>query len=310
MVVLLQLPEGLKHKAPDIIKKYNLENVVLSASAMYGGCDIAIDEAKAIGANKIIHVGHNYFPLKRNIDGITVEYIPYYIDIEIGWPELVEELKANNIKTISILTTAQYLHLYDKIVEYFNNMGFINEVKKGPFCSNIGQVLGCDGYGVSSKAEAIIVIADGYFHWTAIPYEISKNIPVYGLDPFTKKHIKVNKAIQELNRKRIASIFKAAEAKRYGILVSTKPGQFSLKLALKMEKELKELNREAYILVANNLDPATISNFIFLEAFINTACPRIVDDINQYNKPILNPDGYKLMLKIIKGEVENIDIFY
>lgn len=302
MTVLLQLPEGLKHKAPEIIKKYELKDVVISASAMYGGCDIAIDEAKAIGANKIIHVGHTYFPLQRKLDNIIVEYIPYYIDIEIGWPELIKELKSKNISTISILTTSQYLHVYNKIEEYFAKEGFKNDVKKGPFCSNTGQILGCDGYGVGSNSQAIIIIADGYFHWTAIPYNISKRIPVYGLDPFTKKYVLVNQEIEKLHKIRIASIFKAAEAKSYGILVSTKPGQFGIKLAIKMQKELQELNREAYILLANNLDPNTISNFLFLEALINTACPRIVDDVLQYKKPIVNPDGYKIMIKIIKGE--------
>lgn len=302
MITLLQLPEGLKHKAPEIIEKYNLGDVVISASAMYGGCDIAIDEAKAIGATRIVHVGHTYFPLKRKIDGVIVEYIPYNIDIDVDWPELIEELKSRNIKKISILTTAQYHHMYKKMEDYFKDAGIENKVKKGPFCSEQGQVLGCDGTGVGDDVQAVVVIADGMFHWTAIPYYIARKIPVYGLDPYTKKHVLVNDYIERLHRRRVASIIKASQARSFGILVSTKPGQYSYRLAVKIKEELKELGREAYILLGNNLDPTTISNFLFIEALINTACPRIVDDIEQYNKPIVNPDGYRKMIMLMKGQ--------
>ncbi len=302
MTILLQLPEGLKHKAIDIIEKYNLEDVVISASPMYGGCDIAIDEAKAIGADKIVHIGHTYFPLKRSINGIIVEYIPYNIDIEIDWPDLIDELKKNQLDRISILTTAQYHHLYYKIEQYFKNAGIENRVKKGPLCTEYGQVLGCDGTAVGDDVKAVLVIADGTFHWTAIPYNIAKKIPVYGLDPFTKKYVLVNDQIEKLHKRRIASIIKAAQAKSFGILVSTKPGQYSYRLAIKMKQELITLGKQAYILVSNNLDPNSISNFLFIEALINTACPRIVDDIEQYKKPIVNPDGYRKMIKLIKGQ--------
>ncbi|MEM0356500.1 MAG: diphthamide biosynthesis enzyme Dph2 [Candidatus Anstonellales archaeon] len=301
MVVLIQLPEGLKHKTPEIIKKLNIANeqIVISASAMYGGCDIAIDEARAIGADKIIHVGHTYFPLRRELNGIEVEYIPYYIDINIGWPELIDELKSRSIKVLSILTTTQHYHQYEQIVKYFEENGFENRVRKGPFCSNTGQVLGCDAYAIDESAQAAVIIADGVFHWTAATHVVDRML-VYGLNPHTGKFTIVNDLLRKMNNRRMASIFKAAEMNRFGILVSTKPGQFSYRLAEKMKRELEKYGKEVYILVANNLDPNTISNFVFIEAFINTACPRIVDDVEQYKKPIVNPDGFKILIELIR----------
>ena len=146
-MILLQLPEGLKNKANDFIQqlkqKYN-EEIVISGSPMYGGCDIAIDEAKAIGARKIIHVGHTEFPLNRSLDGIEVEFIPYYINIEINWPFVIEEFRSKGYRKISILTTTQHMHQYKEIEKYFADNGFYNVVKRGPCCSHIGQVLGCD----------------------------------------------------------------------------------------------------------------------------------------------------------------------
>lgn len=306
MVVLVQLPEGLKHKAPEIIKNLNIDDqIVISASAMYGGCDIAIDEAKAIGAKKIIHVGHTYFPLRRQLNGIEVEYVPYYIDIKVDWPDILEDLKSKNIKIISLLTTTQHQHQYQEIVEYFHKHGFENRVRKGPFCSNSGQVLGCDAYAIDEAAQAAIIIADGIFHWTAATHVADKML-VYGLNPHTGKFSIINDLLHKINNRRMASIFKAAEMHRFGILVSTKPGQFSYRLAEKMKNELEKYGKEAYILVANNLDPNTISNFTFIEAFINTACPRIVDDVEQYKKPIVNPDGFRTLIERIRSHHQNL----
>ncbi|MBI4399825.1 diphthamide synthesis protein, partial [Candidatus Micrarchaeota archaeon] len=63
MRVLLQFPEGLKSKALKIAKKYEKKGyeVFISSSPCYGACDIAIEEAKACKADKILHFGHAEF---------------------------------------------------------------------------------------------------------------------------------------------------------------------------------------------------------------------------------------------------------
>jgi 2-(3-amino-3-carboxypropyl)histidine synthase len=300
-MILLQLPEGLKNKAnifiQDLKQKYD-EEIVISGSAMYGGCDIAIDEAKAIGARKIIHVGHTEFPLNRSLNGIEVEFIPYYIDIEINWPFVIEEFKLKGYKTISILTTTQHMHQYKDIEKYFLDNGFKNKVKKGPFCSHVGQVLGCDSYG-AEKVDAVLIIAEGKFHWTAAVY-LADITPVYGLDPFSKEFTQINDLLKKIKKIRNASIIKAVNSKNFGILVSTKPGQYGFAIANKIKQELENLGKNAYIIVANDLNPETLYNFTFIDVYINTACPRIVDDVQKYGKPILNPDGVKEMIKILK----------
>ncbi|NPA22181.1 MAG: diphthamide biosynthesis enzyme Dph2 [Candidatus Micrarchaeota archaeon] len=291
MRVLVQLPEGLKPKAPEIVRELEEKGyeVILSASPMYGGCDIAYEEAKAVGAQKIIHVGHSYFPLKRTFEDIEVEYIPYHIDIEIGWPELVKELKSKNIKTLSVLTTVQHIHQFPQIKEYFEKEGFEVKVRKGPFCTYEGQVLGCDAYGIHPEAEAAVIIADGDFHHTAATH-IAHKMPVYGVNPYTKAFSQVNEKLIRLLKRRRGSLLKALEAQHFGILVSTKPGQWGFKLALEIKKKLEARGKKAYILVGNELFPDSLYNYLFIEVYINTACPRIVDDVEKYKKPIINPD--------------------
>ena len=57
MRILLQFPEGLKQEALKHAKKLEAEGneVVVSATPTFGACDLAIDEAKNIKADKRIY---------------------------------------------------------------------------------------------------------------------------------------------------------------------------------------------------------------------------------------------------------------
>ena len=63
MRVLLQFPEGLKQKALEYAVKIEKggDEVFISASPTFGACDLAIDEARSIKADKLIHFGHGEF---------------------------------------------------------------------------------------------------------------------------------------------------------------------------------------------------------------------------------------------------------
>ena len=80
MRVLLQFPEGLKRLALEYAQKYEAQGheVFVSSSSCYGACDLALDEAKKIGAKKIVHFGHSKFIRKIRITGhhITAHHKP------------------------------------------------------------------------------------------------------------------------------------------------------------------------------------------------------------------------------------------
>ena len=62
--VLLQLPEGIKMEAARLSKlfesKTNAE-VIVSGEPCWGGCDIALDEARNLKVDLLIHYGHAQF---------------------------------------------------------------------------------------------------------------------------------------------------------------------------------------------------------------------------------------------------------
>ena len=53
------------------------------------------------------------------------------------------------------------------------------------------------------------------------------------------------------------------------------------------------------LLVANELNPVALQNFMSFDAYINTACPRINDDTDAYGKPIVNVKDLKRLLELM-----------
>jgi len=62
-------------------------------------------------------------------------------------------------------------------------------------------------------------------------------------------------------------------SEKIGILISTKPGQENLKKALSLKNKLK--NKKSYFFLADEIDTRQFENFSDINAWINTACPRL-----------------------------------
>jgi len=284
MKLLLQFPDGLKQKVLELAKKYEKEGheIYFSASSCYGACDIAIDEAKWLKADKIIHFGHNKY---GKIDiGIPVEYIEYRVDISV--PDLEKTLAVlKPYSKLAIGTTIQHSHQFDEIRKFFEKNNKKIVTGKSELAHEEGQVLGCDASVVlkAKDADAILFIGNGMFH----PLAIESKLPVFIFNPLDGKIRQINDEIEKLRKKRRGVIVKALSCKNFGILVSTKPGQFNLPQAKLAKKELEKRKLNAEILVANELEPLNVNNFMVFDCYVNTACPRMSDDTDEYGKPVL-----------------------
>jgi 2-(3-amino-3-carboxypropyl)histidine synthase len=297
MKILLQFPEGLKQKGYELARKYEAEGheVFLSASPCYGACDIALDEARWLKADKIVHMGHNKF-VKTDLP-VPVEYVEYNIDIDIGALEAVLP-HIEKYRSIGLATTVQHIHQFDKMKEFFEKAGKTVYAEGGYWASKPGQVLGCDAIGVQKvekKADCIVFVGNGMFH----PLAIDVQKPVLLFNTYDSSVRNVNADIERLKKRRKGAIAKALTCRRFGIMVSTKVGQFNLVHAEWARKELKKRGIECAILAANELEPITLNNFMVFDCYINTACPRMVDDQEEFGKPILNIDMLKELFSIM-----------
>ena len=100
-------------------------------------------------------------------------------------------------------------------------------------------------------------------------------------NPFTKALTKVSeKDVEKYSKRRKGALLKFLHAKNIGIIVSLKPGQKNLALA----KQLKEqTNKNAYIFLTDTLNVEDLENFSFVDCWVNTSCPRLVDDFVMIN---------------------------
>ena len=184
--VLLQFPEGLKRYALRYKKELEAKGniVIASGSACFGACDIAIEEAKALGIDKVVHFGHNKF-VKHDL-GVDVEYIPWREDITISsLSSAVSLFKELEITKIALTTTVQHSHQIKDMKEFLENNGIKALTSRGFWAREEGQILGCDvGAARIDEAEAILYVGSGYFHPFAF---LGLEKRVFVLNPTTSK---------------------------------------------------------------------------------------------------------------------------
>jgi len=297
MRILLQFPEGLKRHALGYAERLEQEGneVFLLARATYGACDLPAEEAKALKADKIVHFGHCSFG-KADI-GVPVEYVPFGIKIDVAvLDDFATMLKKSGIRRVGIATTAQHIGQLSEMKALFAKHGIEALTKRGRLSGHEGQVLGCDASALDIEVDNIAIIADGMFHALAAMRLEGKS--VYSVNPYSGKWKMINDELEKIKKREIGSLAKAYDAKVFGILVSTKTGQFGLGAAEGAKKAIEKAGRKAYILVANELRAQDIDNFMFFDAYVNSACPRMIDDTASFRKPIINIGMLKELIKM------------
>ena len=303
MKILLQFPEGLKKNALSEAQKLEKEGheVYLSSSACYGACDLPMESARALKIDKLIHFGHAKF-IKSELP-FEVEYRESTIPIEVD--KLKGALPSLEGKThIALVTTIQHIPQLNEMKTFLESAGKKVHIGKGFFAAEPGQVLGCDPLAATSAAkdaEVILYVGDGKFHPTGIRTEL----PVFALNPYSGECRQINSEIEKIQKRKKGMMIKALECKNFAILVSTKPGQFSLQVAKDAKKKLTDSGLNAEILVSNELNPLSIANFREFDCYINTACPRIDEDIDLFDVPIVNAVNLDEFLQL-KKEVSHI----
>ncbi len=302
---MLQFPEGLKKQAPEKAEELESQGhvVYVSASSCFGACDLCLDEAGKVGAEKIIHFGHSKF---MEVKGkIKIEYNECFS--EVDWKACSKMLKkaASFLKKekagkVSLVFPVQHAKNAQKVQNLLEKCGISVKLGKGgKHTQHKGQVLGCDSSAAKVPGvNALVYFGGGNFHPLALP----KNMPVLCANPHINDCYFINEEIAKAEKRRKGALLAASQASSFGILVSTKCGQMNLKAAKITKKLLEKKGKQVVLLVANELSPSSISNFTGIGAYINTACPRIRDDSESFGKPVVNVADIKRLAELIDAQ--------
>jgi len=291
--ILLQAPEGLKQRVQEFaesLEKSGIE-VLISCDPCYGACDIRDQEAKLLGCDALLHVGHTQFsPLKP---AVPVIYDEYRVEADPN-PLLKKNLeKLKPYRTISILTTLQYLSALPKAKKFLDSAGKEILLGSPSKAKHQGQILGCDysaALPFEGMADCFLVIGTGLFHSLGLSMRTEKPVLLLDLERGELKDLKSEKL--RLQKIRAAHVAKAHDSDNFGILLSTKPGQLKRKTAERVKKQLESKGKKAWILVMDEISPSKILG-LKLDCLVNCACPRLREDSSLFKKPIIEPDDVK-----------------
>ncbi|MEF8975514.1 MAG: diphthamide biosynthesis enzyme Dph2 [Halapricum sp.] len=296
----LQFPEGLKRRGPAVTDDLREAlpddvSVMLSGQPCYGACDL--DTYLMRRTDVFVHFGHS--PMKESE---KIIYVPLFSNTDV-FPimEVAHEeelIPAEEDEDVGLVTTAQHMNKFEEMREWLVERGYTVHTRRGDErLTHEGQVLGCNYASADVDADQILYVGGGKFHPLGLAMEHPDKKVVIA-DP-------VNNSIdvadtEKFMKQRYAAVHKAMDADEWGIIFSTKIGQGRWETA----QSIVEDNDDAYLITMDEVTPDRLTNF-GLDAYVNTACPRITtDDGPQFKQPMLTPQEYRIAIG--EEDLENL----
>jgi len=297
---------------------------LLSLAPCFGACDLRNNEFGMLGVDLILHFGHSEIPELMEEQGSLACPETLFIELSRKIPldqlgKLAERAAAllgqEKATTVELVSSVQYVHILPELKKLLEPEFSVKIPEGDRRLRHPGQVLGCNFSAArtgeaGSRAEedgCIVFIGDGRFHPLGLALSTGqRTLAINPLSLQTTEHDP-----EAFLRSRYAAISGTLHARRFGILVSTKPGQLRLRLALKMKAELEELGREAFLLFDNEIRPDAL-RYVKVDCYVSTLCPRFVLDdsqrfLEESGKPVLTPKDTALLLKYLgSGDAEEL----
>ncbi|MEM4396869.1 MAG: diphthamide synthesis protein [Candidatus Woesearchaeota archaeon] len=245
---------------------------------------------------------------------------------KINLENLDKEFRKIDSKELTIVYSIQFKETAEELKKILNKQ--FKDIKS-VHSKNTNQILGCDFIKFETD---ILAVVENRFHLLPIVHSslISEKI-LFVLDLATEKILKItfekfeldetikklspgffskfymkifdkntkeeviNIDLKELNDYSINEISKFyhyySSSKYIGFIISTKRGQYNIKLYHLIKEELKD--KKIIPIVFDNVEK--LENFSSIKFFINSSCPRIVEDYNN----IINATDFLILKKYI-----------
>jgi 2-(3-amino-3-carboxypropyl)histidine synthase len=296
-IVLVQLPEGLKAEGPRIAALIEDAGAlaIVSADPCYGACDLALPDAENLGADLIVHYGHSSQTKQERVPTIYME-ARAKISVKAAVEKAIPLLEPWS--NIGLVATVQHVHKLDEAKNLLLKAKKTVAIGDAGLVKYPGQVIGCNfsnAQSVSEEVEAFLFIGGGRFHAIGVALATAK--PTIIADPYEKRAYPIHDEAPRILKQRWASISEAKGAENFGVLIGLKSGQKRIKEAVKIKEKLQKSGRKATLLALREIASNALMQFPSIDAFVNTACPRLsLDDTPNFLKPILSLSEALVML--------------
>lgn len=295
--IVLQVPAGLVRNAHEIVERIRegaRAPVVLAARPCFGACDFPTRD-EATGADVAVVLGHAPIP------NVPLLRPTYFVEMRESGGDpaaLAATVEGASVpRRVGLVLSVQHLDLADPLRAALEARGF--EVRIGTGDRRLaysGQALGCNyttAEAIAADVDAFLFVGTGRFHPLGLALAVDR--PVFSLDPL-RNEIEPPIDRETLIGRRLLTVARARDARRWGILVSSFAGQHRLATARALEERARARGRDAELLFFDRLDPRDLEGRAF-DAYVNTACPRIAtDDGELYARPVLTPPEFLMAL--------------
>ena len=300
-------PDGLLPKVQDLAlrigKKYDIPTYLI-ADTTWGTCDLNSNGAKVLNAEILFNIGHT-----NSMETFEKNVIMIDAFDDISFDEVTKKcIELLQGKSISLITDSQHLNQIDPIKSMLEQNGVRVKIGKGKGQLNDGQVFGCEFYPateIADDVDANVFLGQSNFHAAGIA--MATNKPTYILDPYFNEIREISDFARKLQKKATLEIYKAADAKTFGVIVGLKEGQISKLTALKFKKELESEGKTVHLIALTDITNERLRNLKDIDAFIQVACPRISTD-NKFDKPVLSTPQATALMKVLRKE--NVDNYF
>jgi 2-(3-amino-3-carboxypropyl)histidine synthase len=301
--VLLQLPEGLKAAGPrlaSVVEKMGAVAIV-SADPCYGACDLAVQEAESLDADLLVHFGHTEMTPQRHVPVVYVE-VKTALSVKPAVKKALPLLEP--WRRIGLVTTVQHVDMLGEARATLLDAGKRVAIGDTGQLKYAGQVTGCNysnAIAIAKDVDAFLFVGGGRFHAIGVALATSKSTLV--ADPYEQSVQRVDDEAKKIVKQQWTSVKEAQKAQHFGVLIGLKNGQKRIDDALAIKEKLEKKGKKATLLAIREVTPEALMQFSTVEAFINTACPRIsLDEPSKFRKPVLTVNETLVVLGELSWE--------
>jgi 2-(3-amino-3-carboxypropyl)histidine synthase len=300
--IVVNAPGGLLRQTKDLMKRIESEYGIrcyLVGDTCFGICDTTDDDVAKLDADLALHIGHN----------AAVEEIGEFTHLidakdDVKFDVVIEKAIPifKQYKRIGLATFSQHLDELGPAKKQLEAAGLEVRLGKGNNLLLQSQTFGCDFstiYPMSKEVDAFCYLGESEFH--AVGVALATGKPTYLLDPYLEE-VRDMKEEAAIRRKRaILTVYKALDAQVFGVITGLKEGQKMLGRTSWITKRLEMNGRKVVQLAMRDITPDRLAPHREIEAFIQTACPRISIDGFTFDRPILSIPQADALVRLMEG---------
>lgn len=297
--VSLNGPDGILPAVQDaavrITERFDIPAYVM-ADTTWGTCDLNTNGAKVLGAGIHFNIGHTINT--GSLDGAVL--IDAFDDVSFDGVAGKCAVMLRG-KTVALVTDSQHLRQMEPVRRILEGGGVRVMVGKGKGQLNDGQVFGCEFYpavALRDDVDAYVFLGQSDFHASGVA--LSTGLRTYLLDPYFNEVREVTDFSEKMRRRATLAVYKAADARSFGVIVGLKEGQLSKVFALRIKKQLEDAGKKVQLFALTDITNERLRSISGIDAFVQVACPRISTD-NRFDMPVLSTPQAKALIGVLNG---------